>query len=65
MSQIFGEDECLNIIYNYGEKKPKVSDYSVHCESLEGEILFANVQEIYRLVKMNSGVLQFMNQQFV
>lgn len=60
--QIFGEDECLNLVYNYGQEKPKVSNYSVQCESLEGEILFADVKDIYRMVKANPGVVKFMNQ---
>jgi hypothetical protein len=60
--QIFGEDECLNIIYNHGNPKPEPANYTVTCESCDGEILFADIDDIYKLLKNEKRVLRFMNE---
>ena len=60
--QIFGEDECLNMIYNSGHEKPEKSNYTVTCESCDGEVLFADIEDIYKLLKNEKRVMKFLNE---
>ena len=62
--QIFGEDECLNMIYNLGNPKPEPANYTVTCESFDGEVLFANIDDIYKMLKNEKRILKFMNDQY-
>lgn len=62
--QIFGEDECLNEIYNHGNQKPEKANYTVTCESYDGEVLFADIEDIYKLLKNEKRVLKFLNEQY-
>ena len=62
--QIFGEDECLNEIYNHGNPKPEKANYTVTCESYDGEVLFADIEDIYKLLKNEKRVLKFLNDQY-
>jgi hypothetical protein len=50
---------------NHGEEKPKISDYTVICESQEAEIIYADVESIFKHIKRESSVIDFMNQQLM
>ena len=62
---MFGEDELLNEIYNHGKPKPQISNYTVVCDSFDAEVLFANIDDIYKMLKNERGILNFINEQFM
>lgn len=49
---MFGEDACLEQIFsNSGKHTAKPSIYNVTCETNDSEILYANISDIFKLVK--------------
>ena len=63
--QMFGEDELLNEIYNHGKPKPQISNYTIVCDSFDAEVLFANIEDIHKIIKNEKGILNFINEQFM
>ena len=65
---MFGEDECLRMILNNGNylgPKPVTQFYTVTCESNDAEILYANVDDVYKLFKNEKKLLKFLKDEFV
>ena len=66
--QLFGEDECLMMVLNNGELegelKPSKVYYNVTCESIEGEILCADLEDIWRILKNEKPCIQFLKEQY-
>lgn len=66
--QIFGEDECLKHIIDFTSADLSVPidmHYTVTCESNSAELLVANIEDIYKVIKTESKVVKFMKEQFV
>jgi hypothetical protein len=59
---MFGEDDLLNAIYNHGKPKPQISNYSVVCDSFDAEVIFADIDDIYKMLKSERGILNFINE---
>jgi len=59
--QIFGEDECLNMIFNAGQTMPEKLNYTVTCDSTDAEILYADIGEIYKQLKGDRHITKFLN----
>ena len=65
---MFGEDEVLRMIINNGNylgPEPISQYYTVTCESNDGEFIYANVDDIYKLVKNEKRLLRFLKDEFV
>ena len=59
---MFGEDDCLNAILNPGNPKPlnnqgQPSTYSITCDSVEGVILSAKVEDIQKILKNEKHII--------
>lgn len=52
------------MIYNLGNPKPEPANYTVTCESNDGEVLFADIEDVYKLFKNEKRILKFMNEQY-
>ena len=65
---MFGEDECLRMIINNGNylgPEPVTQFYTVTCESNDAEIIYANVDDVYKLFKHEKGLYRFLKEEFV
>lgn len=65
---MFGEDECLRMIINNGNylgPEPVNQFYTVTCESTDAEVIYANVDDIYKLFKNELRLLRFLKEEFV
>lgn len=64
--QLFGEDECLFMVLNNGDingaLKPTDVFYSVTCQSNDGEILMADLNDIWKLLKNERRITNFMKE---
>lgn len=63
--QIFGEDECLRHIIDFSNAQieaPIDMHYTVTCESNDAELLVANVDDVYKLIKVETKVVKFMKE---
>lgn len=66
--EFFGEEECLKLIVNNGDEygtKPSESYYTVTCESTDAEIMWANIEDVYKLLKNERKVVKFMNNEYI
>ena len=66
--QMFGEDEILRMIINNGNHlgpEPITQFYTVTCESNEAEIIYANVDDIFKMVKGEKRLLRFLKDEYV
>lgn len=63
--QFFGEEECLKAILSNGNPqeypKPIESFYTVTCDSNDAEVMWAYVDDIYKMLKNERKVVKFMN----
>jgi hypothetical protein len=50
---MFGEDDCLLMVVNQGEiegpRKPTDLFYSVTCDSVDSEVYFAEVEDVWKI----------------
>lgn len=58
--QVFSEETCLAKIYSKDKEIEAVSIYNVTCSSLEGEILYAKVDDVHKLLKLEENIVQFL-----
>ena len=66
--QMFGEDECLRMIINNGNfygPEPVQQFYTVTCLSNDAEVIYANVDDVYKLFKNERRLLRFLKEEFV
>lgn len=60
---VFGEDECLMMILNNGELegelKPSKIFYNVTCDSIDGMILQADLEDIWKILKNERPTINF------
>ena len=66
--QLFGEDECLLMVLNNGKiegkLKPADTYWTVTCSSSHGELLMADLPDIWKMIKGERTAINFMKEQY-
>ena len=66
--QTFGEDECLLMILNNGQidgdLKPAHTYWTITCQSSSGQVLMADLKDVWRLFKNERAIIRFLKEQY-
>lgn len=67
--QVFGEEECIRAVLSNGHPenypKPMASYYTVTAASNDCEVLWAYVDDIYKMLKNERKVVAYFNNQYI
>ena len=64
----FGEEECLKMIINNGDDdgpKPIDSFYTITSNSNDCEVMWAYIDDVYKLIKNERKLIRFMNFEYI